>query len=64
MTGAALPPAADDDPGAVALVPACVLPRRVAMWAATDPDRPFLTEVTGRAATFGECWETTLRWCT
>lgn len=59
-------PADDDDPIAVALDPEFVLPRRIAMWAETDPDRPFLEEVTGRSLTYGEtqhalgCWITWL----
>jgi crotonobetaine/carnitine-CoA ligase len=57
-------PASDDDALALALDPALVLPRRVADWAATDPDRPFLQEVTGRALTYGATWDAARRWAT
>jgi crotonobetaine/carnitine-CoA ligase len=57
-------PAADDDPATVALDPAHVLPRRVASWAASDPHRPFLTEVSGRSLTYGETWDAVRRWRT
>lgn len=54
----------DDDPLGAALDPANVLPRRVAAWAASEPDRPFLEEpATGRSATYGQCWDAVLRWC-
>jgi len=56
--------AADDDPIAVALDREFVLPRRVAMWALTDPDRPFLEEVTGRSLTYSETWHGVRRWIT
>jgi crotonobetaine/carnitine-CoA ligase len=56
------PGPADDDPATVALDPAHVLPRRVASWAATDPDRPFLVEVGGRRATYGQTWTAVRRW--
>ncbi len=58
----AMVPASDDDPAAVGLDPEMVLPRRVAWWAAKDPDRPFMTEVTGRTATYGEFWNEVRRW--
>jgi crotonobetaine/carnitine-CoA ligase len=54
----------DDDAGAVALDPAFVLPRRVAMWAGTDGDRPFLEELTGRRSSYGETWAAVRRWAT
>lgn len=57
-------PARDDDPGALALDPAFVLPRRVVAWASADPDRAFLAEVTGRSLTYGETWDAVRRWCT
>jgi crotonobetaine/carnitine-CoA ligase len=56
--------AEDDDPVSVGLDPAFVLPRRISMWAETDPDRPFLEEVTGRALTYGETWRAVRRWVT
>jgi crotonobetaine/carnitine-CoA ligase len=52
----------DDDAGSVALDPAFVLPRRVAMWATTDHERPFLEEVTGRRVSYGETWTAVRRW--
>lgn len=54
----------DDDPAGVGLDPEFVLPRRIAMWALTDPDRPFLEEVTGRSLTYGETWHGVRRWIT
>lgn len=57
-------PRSDDDPLAVATDPAMVLPRRVRWWAQEDPDRPFMTEVTGRTATYGEFWDEVRRWAT
>jgi carnitine-CoA ligase len=54
----------DDDPGAVALDPAYVLPRRVAWWAEHEPDRPFLADVDGQAVTYGETWAAVRRWMT
>ncbi|HVW42912.1 MAG TPA: AMP-binding protein [Amycolatopsis sp.] len=54
-------PAYDDDPGTVALDPALVLPRRVAEWAAKDPGRPFLAEVTGATLSYGETWDAVRR---
>lgn len=56
-------PATDDNPARIALDSQFVLPRRIAMWAASDPDRPFLTEVTGRSLTYGEVRQTVRRWC-
>jgi hypothetical protein len=52
----------DDDAGTVALDPGYVTPRLVAAWAATAPERPFLAEVTGRRATYGETWAGVGRW--
>lgn len=57
-------PAHDDDPSTLGLDPALVLPRRVARWAAADPDRPFLVEVTGTTLTYGQTWDAVRRWCT
>jgi crotonobetaine/carnitine-CoA ligase len=54
----------DDDPAAVALDPAYVLPRRVAWWAEHEPDRPFLADVDGRALTYGETWVAVRQWMT
>jgi carnitine-CoA ligase len=54
----------DDDPGAVGLDPAFVLPTRIAWWAVREPDRPFLQEVTGRSATYGEFVYGVRSWCT
>src|SRR6202042_3743821 len=64
--GGPLPPvrADDDDAETVALDPAYVLPRLVAAWAATAPERPFLAEVTGRRASYGETWAGVRRWTT
>jgi crotonobetaine/carnitine-CoA ligase len=56
--------AADDDAVTVALDVEFVLPRRIAIWAVTDPDRPFLEEVTGRSMTYGETWHGVRRWIT
>jgi crotonobetaine/carnitine-CoA ligase len=56
--------AADDDAGTVALDPAFVVPRRLAIWAATDPDRSFLVETTGRALTYAATWDAVRRWMT
>jgi carnitine-CoA ligase len=53
-----------DDPGRVALDPGLVLPRRIAHWAATDPDRPFLVEVGGGTRTYGEVLDGVQRWIT
>ena len=53
---------ADDSPVTVALDLDHVLPRRVAWWAAEDPGRPFLAEVTGRAVSYGETWTAVRRW--
>jgi crotonobetaine/carnitine-CoA ligase len=61
MTGV---PVVDDDPGAVALDPARVVPRLVAEQAARHPERPFLVEVTGRALSYGQTWDAVRRWCT
>jgi carnitine-CoA ligase len=52
----------DDDAGTVALDPAYVLPRLMAARAATAPERPFLAEVTGRRASYGETWAGVRRW--
>ena len=58
-----LEPGLDDDPGTVALDPSNVLPRRIAVRAATEPDRPFLIEAaSGRQATYGELWSEVTRW--
>lgn len=46
----------------VALDPGQVLVRRIAEWAGRDPARPFLVEVTGRSAGYGEVWELARRW--
>ena len=55
-------PLEDDDPGTVGLDPTWVLPRRVRWWAEREPDRPFLTEVTGRSSSYGQTWQDVLRW--
>jgi len=55
-------PAQDDDPVAVGTDPAYVLPRLIARRAATDPGRPFLVEVDGRALTYAETWDLARRW--
>ena len=39
-----------------------VMPNVLRRWARTEPDRPFLHEVTGRTATYGELYELALRW--
>ncbi|MCW2580285.1 MAG: hypothetical protein JWR82_1886 [Blastococcus sp.] len=57
-------PAVDDDAGAVAMDPAFVLPRRVARWATSEAERPFLEELTGRRSTYGETWAAVRRWAT
>ena len=64
--GPALPPPSpgDDDAGTLGRDPAFVLPRRVAAWAEQDPDRRFLTEVTGRTTTYGQTWTAVRRWAT
>jgi crotonobetaine/carnitine-CoA ligase len=54
----------DDSPGTYATDPDHVLPTRVAAWAAADGDRPYLAEVTGRRASYGETWTGALRWMT
>ena len=54
----------EDDPRRVAVDPELVLPRRIAHWAATDPDRPFLVEVGGRTRTYGEVLDGVQRWIT
>ena len=64
LYGEPLPAVEDDDVGAVALDPAQVLPRRIAEWAAAAPDRPFLTEVTGRRASYGQMWTLVRQWVT
>jgi carnitine-CoA ligase len=53
----------DDDPVALALDPSFVLPTRLAWWATRQPDRPFMDEVDGRSATYGEFVDQMLRWC-
>jgi crotonobetaine/carnitine-CoA ligase len=62
--GDPLPPVGvdDDDAGTFALDPASVLPRLVSAWAAATPERPFLSEVTGRRASYGETWAGVRRW--
>lgn len=57
-------PLEDDDPLGIALDPAFVLPVRIAAWAAGDPDRPYLHEVTGRRVTYGQFLAEIRRWCT
>lgn len=57
-------PLTDDDPAGLGLDPTYVLPARLAWWAHHDPDRPFLQEVTGRSASYGEFVTEFLRWCT
>jgi carnitine-CoA ligase len=54
----------DDDAGRIAPDPAYVLPRRIAAWAAQDPDRLFLVEVDGRSLTYGQTWDAVGRWAT
>ena len=56
--------AQDDDALAVGLDPDTVLPRRIALWAERDPGRPFLSEATGRAETFGDVEAAIRRWVT
>lgn len=53
-----------DDPLARGLDPSLVLPVQIQRWATTEPDRPFMTEVSGRSVTYGEFWDELLRWCT
>ena len=62
--GDPLPPVGvdDDDAGTFALDPASVLPRLVSAWTAATPERPFLSEVTGRRASYGETWAGVRRW--
>jgi carnitine-CoA ligase len=64
LHGEPLPPARDDDVAALALDPAQVLPSKVAALAAAAPERPFLAEVTGRHASYGETWTGVRRWIT
>jgi crotonobetaine/carnitine-CoA ligase len=52
------------DLAALALDRAQVLPRKVADRAAANPGHPFLAEVTGRCATYGETWAAVQRWVT
>ncbi|HVV10499.1 AMP-binding protein [Amycolatopsis sp.] len=47
---------------AVVTDPASMPPARLRAWAGSEPDRPFLSEVTGRAATYGETWDGVRRW--
>lgn len=55
-------PERDDQAGALALDPNYVLPSRIAWWAERDPDRPFLVEVSGRTASYGETFDGIRRW--
>src|SRR6266545_2762654 len=57
-------PVADDDPLTVALDPAYVVPQRIRWWTAKEPDRPFLREVGGRSASYGEMLTEIARWVT
>ncbi len=52
----------DDDPIGTGLDPACVLPARIAHWAAADPSRPFLVEVDGPTFSYDEVHDGMLRW--
>lgn len=52
----------DDDVAQVALATENVLPRRIAAWAARDPDRPFLVEIGGRTASYGDVSRAIGRW--
>jgi carnitine-CoA ligase len=53
---------ADDDAGPYALAHAHVLTRVVASRAEADPRRPFLQEVSGRNADYGQVWAGVGRW--
>jgi crotonobetaine/carnitine-CoA ligase len=57
-------PSFGDDPLGVGRDPELVVPARLAHWAAREPDRPFLEEVTGQSASYGEFHDRVLRWCT
>jgi carnitine-CoA ligase len=54
----------DDEPLATGMDPSLVLPAMVKRWAESEPNRPFLIEVGGRAVTYGEFWDELQRWCT
>lgn len=64
LYGEPLPPDHDDvaNLAALTLDPAQVVPRRVAAWADAAPELPFLTEVTGRQASYGQAWDLVRRW--
>lgn len=57
-----LAPIVDDDPLGIALALNHTLPRRIAEWAAREPDRLLLVEVTGRRCTYGELYDEIGRW--
>lgn len=64
LYGEPLPPDRDDvaNLATLALDPAQVVPRRVAAWADAAPELPFLAEVTGREASYGQAWDLVRRW--
>jgi len=53
-----------DDPLRYATDPAMQVPARVKYWAEVSPQRPFLTDVGGRAVTYGEFYREVRQWCT
>lgn len=44
--------------------PAHTLPAQLQHWAETEPERPYLSEVTGRSESYGETWTLVRRWAT
>ena len=56
LPGEPLPPARDDDVAALALDPAQVLPPQGRGLGGCRSEASFLTEVTGRHASYGETW--------
>ena len=52
-----------DDPIGMGRASEFIVTRRVAYWAAREPDRPFLEEVTGQRVSYGEFHDRVLRWC-
>lgn len=62
--GQVLVPVTDDDPAAVGLDPAFVVPRAIVRWAELDPERAFLVEVGGRTLTYGGMVAEIGRWVT
>lgn len=53
-----------DTPARWAQDPAMQVPARILHWATVAPQRPFLTEVGGRAVTYGEFVAELQQWCT